>query len=269
MRGRRIAAARVVHPIAVRPGRPAQFARAVAGRRIHSVQRRGKYLLIKLDSGWLVAHFRLDGQLLWMDVARRDKGGTAEPHACVRLTLSDGSRDGGRRRAGAELGFVDPRHFGRMRYADQLADEAGVASLGIEPLSPAFTPAALAALLHGSRRPLKLLLLDQKRIAGLGNIYSCESLWRARLSPRRPSNRVTAREARALHKAIVGVLRAALRCCLSPPPDFRDPEWWFQGLEEILRVYGREGRKCRRCGHAIRRIAQGGRSTFFCAHCQR
>lgn len=115
--------------------------------------------------------------------------------------------------------------------------------------------------------------MDQSRIGGLGNIYSNEALWRARLSPRRRSDRVSPSEIRALYNAIVGVLQAALECCLAPRPDFRDPQWWFQGLERILRVYGRAGRPCRRCGQrasgGIRRITQSGRSTYFCPRCQK
>jgi formamidopyrimidine-DNA glycosylase len=270
--GKRIALCRVVHSIAVRPHNPAAFARAISGQTVRSVQRRAKYLLLQLDRGWLVLHFRLDGQLLLLPPAARNPARSAArgkipaaPHCCVLLTL------GGR--PASTLGFVDRRHFGRVRYTDDLSRAPGLARLGIEPLSPAFTLAALASLLRASRRPLKLLLMDQSRIAGLGNIYSSEALWRARLSPRRPANRTQPAEIRALHKAIVGVLRAALECCLAPQPDFRDPQWWFQGLDRILRVYGREGRPCRRCGHrapsGIRRITQSGRSTFFCPRCQK
>jgi formamidopyrimidine-DNA glycosylase len=257
--GKRISSARAIHPIAVRPHTPAAFSHAVNGRRIRSVQRRAKYLLLELDRGWLIIHFMLDGQILLLPPHER----TA--HCCVRLALL------GRRPA--TLGFVDPRHFGRVRYADDLARVPGLRRLGIEPLSPQFTPAALAAFLRASRRPLKLFLMDQSRIAGLGNIYSSEALWRARLSPLRRRDRVPAAQIRALHKAIVGVLRAALECCLAPPPGFRDPQWWFQGLDRILRVYDRKGQPCRRCGprepRGVRRITQSGRSTYFCPHCQK
>jgi len=257
--GKRIQRVRVVHPIAIRPQTPAGFARALQGRTVRSVQRRAKYLLLELDRGWLVIHFRLDGQLFLLP------RGSRAPHCCVWLA------HGGRR--AARLGFVDRRHFGRIHYAEDLAKIAGIRRAGLEPLSPGFAPDVLAALLRSSRRPLKVLLMDQSRIGGLGNIYSNEALWRARLSPLRRSNRVTPAETRALHKAIVGVLRAALKCCLGPPPDFRDPHWWFEGLDRILCVYGREGRPCRRCGaqapSGIRRIAQSGRSTFFCPRCQK
>jgi formamidopyrimidine-DNA glycosylase len=116
---------------------------------------------------------------------------------------------------------------------------------------------------------LKEFLLDQARVAGIGNIYSSESLWHARLNPRRRASSLKLEEAVRLHKAIVSVLSRALECCLHPAPDFRDPKWWFQGLERILRVYDREGKPCRRCGHLVQRIAQGGRSTYCCGHCQK
>jgi formamidopyrimidine-DNA glycosylase len=141
--------------------------------------------------------------------------------------------------------------------------------LGVDAISPRFTSTSLFQLLSASKRPLKDFLLDQSRIAGIGNIYSCESLWHARLHPRRRANSLRPAESRRLHKAIVSVLSRALECCLHPAPDFRDPDWWFQGLEKILRAYGREGKPCRRCGLPIQRFAQSGRSTYFCARCQK
>jgi formamidopyrimidine-DNA glycosylase len=164
---------------------------------------------------------------------------------------------------------VDRRHFGRMNWLAREEDSPGIPSPGVDALSPKFTPQRLEALLKKARRPLKLFLMDQTRIAGLGNIYSNEALWHARLSPRRRAYRLLRREARRLHKAIVYVLRRALECCLYPAPDLRDAKWWFQGIEKTLRVYGREGEHCRRCGGRIRRIEQGGRSSFFCPGCQR
>jgi formamidopyrimidine-DNA glycosylase len=260
--GRLIKRCEVIHAIAVRPQKPAAIAAAVKGRTIVRIERRGKYLLLGLDRGWLVIHFRLDGQLLWLPPR---SGGAARrkytaPHVCLRLELSGNP-------AGS-LGFVDRRHFGRALFFSALDQAPGLRALGSEPLLREFTAARLAALLRASRRPVKLLLMDQTRIAGLGNIYSSEALWRARISPRRRAHRVEPEEARALHKAIVGVLRAALECCLTPAPDFRDPAWWFQGLEALLRVYGREGKPCRRCTTGIRRIEQGGRASFFCPRCQ-
>jgi formamidopyrimidine-DNA glycosylase len=258
----RIRCAHIFHPIAVKPQSPTSLAEFAAGRRIRRVDRRGKYVLLVLDHGLLTLHFRLDGQLLWFSGAGELFERANQPengaHVDVALELSSGV-----------LGFADRRHFGRVHAWNAAADCRGVASLGIDALSKEFTSGHLRELLGASSRPLKDFLLDQTRIAGLGNIYSCESLWRARLNPRRRAHTVDAKEARRLHKAIVSVLGRALECCLHPPPDFRDAEWWFQGLEAILRVYDREGKPCRRCGMPIRRIAQGGRSTYYCRNCQR
>jgi len=135
-----------------------------------------------------------------------------------------------------------------------------------------------ADILSRSDRPAKIALIDQTRIAGIGNIYSSESLWRARIDPRRAANSLRAAEIRRLHKGVVSVLRRALECCRNPAPDFREPDWWFTGLYRILAVYGREGKPCCRCGRLpagrqgrhgkIRRIAQAQRSTFYCPGCQ-
>jgi formamidopyrimidine-DNA glycosylase len=257
--GRTIRRCRVIHRIAVRPssGRgeaqaSKQLQRMLRGQHVHAVERCGKYLLLRLGSGYVALHFRLDGQLVWFDT--NDFKG----HIDVAFEFDGGA-----------LGFVDRRHFGRVQWLAAPDHLRGIRELGVDPLSPQFTPAHLLQLLQASRRPLKLFLLDQSRVAGLGNIYSSEALWHARLNPKRRAHRVTVAEARRLHKAIVAVLRRALECCLNPAPDFRDAEWWFQGLENILRVYGREGKPCRRCGRPVRRIEQGGRSTFFCARCQR
>jgi formamidopyrimidine-DNA glycosylase len=257
--GRTILRCRVIHPIAVRPTSDHGAARAetaieknARGRTIRRVERRGKYLVLLLDRGCLVLHFKLDGQLIWFPT--RKIGG----HIDVAFETRRGT-----------LGFVDRRHFGRVYWAEAPEEIPGIRKMGVEPLSRAFTAERLAAMLRASQRPLKAFLLDQSKIAGLGNIYSNEAMWRARLNPQRRTNRLSAAEAHRLHKGIVDVLRRALECCLHPAPDFRDPNWWFQGLEKILAVYGRAGQKCRRRDGTIRRIVQGGRSTFWCPSCQR
>jgi formamidopyrimidine-DNA glycosylase len=207
-------------------------------------------------------HFRLDGQLLWFSSARefleRANQGKNGVHVDVALELDKGV-----------LGFVDRRHFGRVHAWESAEKCPGLLGLGTDALSGEFTATLFGELLAKSRRPLKEFLLDQTRVAGIGNIYSCESMWHARLNPRRRSNTLKREEAGRLHKAIVSVLKRALECCLHPAPDFRDPAWWFQGLEQILRAYGREGDPCRRCGAPILRIAQGGRSTYWCGRCQK
>jgi formamidopyrimidine-DNA glycosylase len=262
VQGRRIRCVHVFHLIAVKPQSAAHLVRHAQGRRIRTVARKGKYVLLLLDRGLLTMHFKLDGQLLWFsngkELLERANQGANGAHVDVAVELDKGV-----------LGFADRRHFGRVQYWESVDDCHGLNVLGIDALSSDFTAKRLAKLLATSKRPLKDFLLNQSRVAGLGNIYSCESLWHARLNPRRRANTLQLLETRRLHKAIVSVLTRALECCLHPAPNFRDPEWWFQGLESILRVYDCEGKPCRRCGEPIRRIAQGGRSTYFCRHCQK
>jgi formamidopyrimidine-DNA glycosylase len=167
------------------------------------------------------------------------------------------------------LGFVDRRHFGRVNWHADLEYVPGLRALGVDVFSKQFDSRALADILRDSKRPLKILLMDQTKIAGLGNIYSNEALWHSRLDPRRRAAQVIPSESRRLHKGIVSTATRALECCCSPAPNFRDATWWFQGLERILRVYGLQGQPCQRCGNRVRRIVQSGRSTFFCPHCQR
>jgi formamidopyrimidine-DNA glycosylase len=258
---KRIRCVHIFHPRATKPQKPSQLARFAEGQKIQAVERRGKYLLLHLDRGLLTLHFRLDGQLVWFAGAKvllcanQLENGV---HVDIAFELDKGV-----------LGFFDRRQFGRVHSWDSVEECPALRKLGIDALSPEFRPAHLATLLASSKRPLKEFLLDQSKIAGIGNMYSAESLWHARLDPRRYANTLKPAEARCLHKAIVSILDRALECCLHPAPDFRDPEWWFQGLERILRAYDREGESCRRCGKLIQRIEQGGRSTYCCLHCQK
>src|SRR5436190_404129 len=262
VQGGRIRCVHVFHAIATKPQAASHVARLAQGRRIRAVSRKGKYALLVLDRGLLTMHFRLDGQLLWfangeelLKLANQAEDGV---HVDVAFELDKGV-----------LGFADRRHFGRVHVWESANDSPGLRVLGIDPLSRDFTSSRFTQLLAGSKRSLKDFLLDQTRVAGIGNIYSCESLCHARLDPRRHANTLKPQEARRLHKAIVSVLARALECCLHPAPDFHDSQWWFQGLEKILRAYGREGEPCRRCGAAIQRIAQSGRSTYCCRKCQK
>ena len=262
VQGKRIRCVHVLHPIATKPQGAAHVSRFAEGKYIRKVDRRGKYVLLQLDFGLLTMHFRLDGQLVWfsnakefLKLANRAENGV---HVDVGFELDKGV-----------LGFADRRHFGRVHAWESIEKCPGLAGLGKDALSRSLTTARFSELLSSSKRTLKDFLLDQSRIAGIGNIYSCESLWLARLHPRRPAHTLKPEQARRLHKAIVSVLTRALECCLNPAPNFRDPEWWFQGLEAILRVYDREGKPCRRCSKPIRRIAQSGRSTYYCGRCQK
>jgi len=229
VRGKKIRSVHVFHPIATKPQRPACLARLSTNQTIRQVSRHGKYLIFELTKGILVLHFRLDGQLLWFSSARellsKANRSPHDVHVDVAFELNSGV-----------IGFADRRHFGRVHYFESNADCSGLRSLGMDALSKEFTRARFAAMLAASRRPLKEFLLDQSRVAGIGNIYSCESLWHARIDPRRRADSLGKEESAKLHKAIVSVLRRALECCLHPAPDFRDPAWWFRGLEKILRA---------------------------------
>lgn len=273
---RKIRCVHVLHPIATKPQTAAHVARLAEGQRIHSVSRKGKYVLLYLKPAkktssvrrqaagprLITMHFRLDGQLLWFanakEFQRKANAKTDGVHVDVALELDKGI-----------LGFADRRHFGRVHAWSSPEECSGLRVLGVDAMSPEFTVREFLKLLAASKRPLKDFLLDQSHVAGIGNIYSCESLWHAKLDPRRAANTLSGIEGRRLHKAIVSVLARALECCLHPAPDFRNSEWWFQGLEKILRAYDREGLPCHRCGELIQRIEQSGRSTYYCAHCQK
>lgn len=256
VRGKLVSRAEVRHAIAVRPQSPAYLNRHVRGTRILDVERRGKYLFLALDDGCLAVHFKFDGQFLWFDKRRQSL--TKQTHLDVTLETTDGI-----------LAYVDQRHLGRVHWLEKPEDSPGIKALGLDALSPQFTLPRFVEICRTRPRALKVLLMDQARIAGIGNIYATEALWRARVSPWRRSDELTPAKFRALHKAVVSVLARALECCLHPPPDFRNPQWWFTGVGRMLRVYDREGRACRRCRTKIRRIEQGGRSTYFCPYCQR
>lgn len=260
--GKTIRCVHVLHPIAIKPQKPTQLVLSTEKQKIRAVKRRGKYLLLELDRGFLSLHFRFDGRLLWFSDAQELTGKAnrtpQDVHVDVALEFDRGV-----------LGFADRRHFGRVHYFESIDASDSLKSLGVDALSIEFSQERFTQLLLRSRRPLKEFLLDQTRVAGIGNIYSCESMWHAKLDPRRSANSLSKIEAAKLHKAIVSVLRRALECCLRPAPDFRDPSWWFQGLEEILRAYGLADQACKRCGELIQRIEQGGRSTYFCRHCQK
>jgi formamidopyrimidine-DNA glycosylase len=262
VRGQRIRCVHVFHPIVTRPQSPAQVVDLCQGQHVRQVRRRGKYLFLELDRGLIELHFRFDGRLIWFssakDLLERANRASEGVHVDVAFEFAKGV-----------LGFADGRHFGRVHGWESPEACVPLSRLGVDALSREFTAELLEKKLKASKRPVKEFLLDQKRVAGIGNIYSCEALWHARLDPRRAAQSLNPKESARLHKAIVSVLRRALECCLHPAPVFRDPEWWFQGIEKILRAYQREGLSCKRCGRQIQRIEQGGRSTYCCLHCQK
>jgi formamidopyrimidine-DNA glycosylase len=255
---------------------PPRFAERLKGRRVESLTRRAKYLLAALDSGeTLVMHLGMSGSF------RIERGGaTVVPpfhHERPKLAAHDHvvfDLDNG-----ARVVFNDPRRFGAMDLvqSEGIDERAPFDELGVEPLSKAFDAARLAALFAGSRAPIKTALLDQKRIAGLGNIYVCEALHRARVNPTRPASLLADAKgkptaaARALVAAIRAVLEEAIEAGGSTLRDHRQPDGELGYFQHSFAVYDREGAPCPRrgCRGTIARIVQGGRSTFYCPACQR
>ena len=264
IRGKRIAAAEVLDERWTRPESPASVERAVEGRRIEAVDRRGKYLIVRLEGDRsLVMHLRMTGNLLLGD---RKFGGQrlyeapTEPRFLrARFELDDGG----------ELWFTDARRFGHAVVLD--GDELGDyldARLGIEPLAGELTGEHLAHIAAGRTAPLKSFLLNQKGVAGIGNIYADEALWRAELHPLSPAGSMRAEHCEALVDGIVEALEAGLANGGSSIDDYRDARGEMGSMQEEFLVHTREGEDCFRCGGTIRRIVVGGRSTYFCPDCQ-
>jgi formamidopyrimidine-DNA glycosylase len=256
--GHAVARVRIHRPEVVHPMTPARFRRALKGRRIGHVGRRAKWLAAELDDGcrW-VTQLRMTGRFTWSGSSdlRRER------HLSLSIALT-GPSDGG------VLRFFDTRRFARTWVLDAEAWTAIDARLGIEPLSRRFTTAALAALLERSRAPIRNVLLDQRRIAGIGNIYASEACFVAGIDPRRPSNNLSGAEVDRLHAAIRSVLRDAIARRGTTFSDYRDVLGGSGDFQNRLDVYGRAGETCHRCGAAIERTVLAGRSAFHCPGCQ-
>ncbi len=224
------------------------------GSRIGSAQRRGKYVNLPLAGGrTLQIHLMMSGRLLL-----RDRASPADRFMRVRIGLDDGQ----------ELRFCDPRRFGLMRVLSPAQLAQFDAALGPEPLSPRFRAQDLAGRLDRRQVALKTALLNQKVIAGVGNIYADETLWRARLDPGTTAAGLSDAQTRTLHRALRQVLRAAIALggtTFGIYADARGQEGAFQGS---LKAFRRTGQPCPRCRQAIKRIVLGGRATHYCPNCQ-
>ncbi|HAF12375.1 MAG TPA: formamidopyrimidine-DNA glycosylase [Blastocatellia bacterium] len=262
--GRRIMAAEMKLPRLLAGSSPASFKRKLRGARIDDVGRRGKYILIGLNSKpgsatdqVLLVHLRMTGKFLCV--------GTDEPlppYHHVVFYLDDDRR----------LVFCDMRQFGRMRLLARkaLAKLPQIQALAPEPLSEDFSFDYFVETLSQSRRCLKQLLLDQTRVLGLGNIYASEALFLAGISPLKAANSLSKKRALRLHQAIRDILQEAIDAGSTLRIDFGDGNGsYFGTTERFWRVYERQGEPCVNCGAAIRRVVQGGRSTYFCPRCQR
>jgi len=254
--GQLIASARILRPGITLPQSSAETEETLAGRRIGKVWRRGKNILIGTSGAGedrvLRIHLRMTGNLVLFKDAR-----LVPPAA--RMVLEFPDRSG--------LVFTDSRALGRVHLHSLAELESILAELGPEPLSRQFTVQWLAAAASACGQPAKLFLMDQSRIAGLGNIYAAEALFQAGIHPGKRMKTLRMPKIGALHAAIVDILRRAVKVTAA---EYRRPGYW--GGEEWdfpLRVYGRKGEPCLVCGSKIRSMRQGGRSTYYCPRCQR
>jgi formamidopyrimidine-DNA glycosylase len=226
---------------------------AVDGRRVERLWRRGKYLVWELeDEIHLVMHLRMTGTLLW-------RPSEIPPHTRVVIDF-----DGGR------LAFVDPRRFGTgtLLHGTAGLDLFFAARLGVEPLDDEFTGAHLRALARGRRGPIKAFLLDQRNLAGVGNIYADEALFRAGIHPLRPAGSLRPRQYGLLRDAVVAVLASGIDARGASIDDYRDPDGVRGSFQDRFLVHRREGLPCPVCGRAVRKLVVAGRGTYVCERCQ-
>jgi formamidopyrimidine-DNA glycosylase len=256
LEGRRIEGIEVRDARWCEPAPPEAVEDAVRGREIERVARRGKYLILSLeDDVHLVMHLRMTGNLLLTD-------DPADPqHMRVDVHLDDGQR----------LLFVDVRRFGTgdvLLGSDALAEYFD-SRLGVEPLSADFTGEALRAMAKGRKQPVKAFLLNQERIAGVGNIYADEALWRARIHPLRPVGKLKRDQIEALRGAVVESLQLGIDSKGASIDDYRHVDGARGTFQERFVAYSREGEPCLRCGTPIEKLRAAGRGTYVCPSCQR
>lgn len=265
--GRTVVGVDVRLPRTVRNAAPEEFKALVRGRTFADVQRRGKYLLLSFGEASSNGAASADGQIEALVVHLRMTGrltvspGDAplDPYTRVVFTLDEG----------VQLRFADVRTFGTIHVVgDGRHGPPGLDELGPEPLDDAFTPEVLAAALAGRRAPVKAVLLDQRRVAGLGNIYVDETLYDAGIHPRRPGGQLTDEEVVRLHEGIRAVLREAIDKGGTTVRDYVDGNGSPGGFQKYLRVYGRSGEPCGRCGGRIEKLRVAGRGTHVCPRCQ-
>jgi len=268
--GHRIERLEVLDPRWSRPVAPEDLGAAVGGSTIERLGRRGKYILMHLDGErTLVMHLRMTGNLILREgeemldpsEGRRlyeSERSTEERHLRARFVLDDGR----------ELWFTDPRRFGEAFLIDEAGLDERFSKLGIEPFSPEFTPQALGAMAAGRTVPVKSFLLDQTGVAGVGNIYADEALFRAALHPLSPAGSMKPEHLEALRDGVVAALEAGIEAGGSSIDDYRDARGEKGTMQDEFLVHTREGRECLRCGGTIVRIVVGGRSTYFCPSCQ-
>src|SRR5207302_84317 len=226
------------------------------GERVSALERRGKYLIVRFESGRvLLVHLRMTGSL------RHAPGGALEddPYRRAVVRLDDGS----------DVAYRDVRRFGTWLLVEPgELDPYLAARLGDEPLADTFTTKQLRERLSGRRAPVKAALLDQRTLAGMGNIYVDEALWRARIHPLRPARELDANDLRRLHSGIRRALEAGIARQGATLRDYATPDGGRGSMQHEFKVYGRGGEPCERCGTPIEKIRVAGRGTWFCPHCQ-
>ena len=254
--GRRFEHVRIHDPRLVRPHEPAEVAAELKGERVAAVERRGKYLVVRFESGRvLLIHLRMTGSLL----SAASGSLPDDPHRRAVVNLDDGS----------DVAYRDVRRFGTWLLLEPGEAEPYLAArVGDEPLDALFTAARLGERLAGRRTSLKAALLDQRTLAGMGNIYVDEALWRARLNPLRPASGLDRNELRRLHRGIRAALEHGLARQGSTLRDYRLPDGSGGSMQNEFRVYGRRDEPCDRCGTLIARTQVAGRTTWFCPTCQ-
>lgn len=248
----------VLDPRFTAPAAPESVAEAVEGRRVRELGRRGKYLIWHLAGEvHLIMHLRMTGNLLVTDAAH---DAPVRPHLRARLLLDDDQR----------VLFVDPRRFGTALalVGDDALRDYFAARLGVEPLSSDFTAEGLREIAAGRRSPVKAFLLSQERIAGVGNIYADEALFRARIHPLRPVGALKRGQLAALRDAVVASLEAGLDGRGASIDDFRHPDGARGTFQDSFLVHRREGEPCPRCGRTIVKMRAAGRGTYVCEGCQ-
>jgi formamidopyrimidine-DNA glycosylase len=255
LEGRTIVDAQILDPRWTRPDPPAALEAELTGAVVERIDRAGKYLIWVLSGErYLLQHLRMTGTLLY-DPA------VPPPHTHVLLELDDGHR----------LVYVDPRRFGtgHLVQGEAARDEYLTSRIGIEPLTPEFTAAHLRELARGRTAPVKAFVLDQRHIAGVGNIYADEALFRAGIHPLRPAGRLTYGDWERVREGIEESLSAGIAAKGASIDDFRHLDGARGSFQDQFLVHRRAGEPCPRCGHAIRKIVVGGRGTYVCEDCQR
>ena len=255
--GRRITEVAVVRPDVLREGSVAELGARAVGRRFVRAWRRAKLVVLELDSGdRIVVQPRFTGALL---LSLGPLPESEAPYSTMRFRLDDGR----------DLHYRDIRRLGTVALMGSARFDEYSATLGIEPLDPAFTASHLSGILRGSSQAVKKVLMDQRLLVGVGNIYANEACWRAGVDPSRAARTIAPAEAAALHAGIVGVLTESIAARGTSFRDYRDASGGRGDFERSLAVYGRGGEPCRRCGaRLVETHAIDGRSTVLCAHCQ-